>query len=174
MKFLPVVCTSILILAACICGCTSSSSTAAPATTAAPAAAAVTTAEPVTTATPSIAGTAWSLGWYFTTNGIWSKVAEGSNVTATFSTGGNSVDGTVSGSSGCSKYVTTYHLGKGQEIWVKRPEVPTLVCQSPFGVMNQEAAYNSDLELARNYSITNGQLLIFNDQGQKILQFDPS
>jgi heat shock protein HslJ len=172
MKYLLALCTGILVLAVFISGCTSSSSPAPAATTLSPAA--VATAEPVTTATPSIAGTTWSLGWYFTTNGIWSKVAEGSNVTATFSTAGNSVDGTVSGSSGCSKYITTYHLGKGQEISIKRPEVPTLVCQTPFGVMNQEAAYNSDLELARNYSITDGQLLIFNDQGQKILQFDPA
>jgi heat shock protein HslJ len=170
MKFLPVVCITILILAACICGCTNTAQAPA-ATTAAPA---VTTAAPVTAAAPSIAGTTWSLGWFDNTNGIWTKVSEGSNVTAIFSTGGNSVDGTVTGSSGCSFYNTTYHLGKDREIFIKRPAVPTRVCQSPFGVMTQESDFNTDLEFARNYSITNGQLLIFDGDGQKILQFDQS
>ena len=48
------------------------------------------------------------------------------------------------------------------------------LCQTPSGVMSQESAYFTDLEWAETYSITNGQLLIFDKTNKTILQFDPS
>jgi hypothetical protein len=59
-------------------------------------------------------------------------------------------------------------------IWMQRPEVPTQVCQNPFGVMKQESAFDTDLSLAVDYTITNNQLQMFDQTGKKILQFDPS
>jgi heat shock protein HslJ len=80
----------------------------------------------------------------------------------------------VSGSSGCNQYSTVYHLGTDPKIWMQRPDVPSQVCQSPIGVMKQESAYDTDLSWAQDYSITNNQLLMFDQTGKKILQFDPS
>jgi heat shock protein HslJ len=40
--------------------------------------------------------------------------------------------------------------------------------------MSQESAYFTELQAAETYSITNGQLVIFDKENKKILQFDPS
>ena len=39
--------------------------------------------------------------------------------------------------------------------------------------MSQESVYFTDLMAAETYSITNGQLLIFNKENRKVLQFEP-
>jgi len=169
MRYFFVFCTCLVLLSVLISGCTSQ----APQSTATPVAPAV-SQQPVLTTTPaaaapapSLTGTTWKLGW-FDNNGVWSKVAEGSTITASFGT-----DGKVSGSSGCNKYSTVYHLGTNPTIWMQRPDVPTQVCQSPFGVMKQESAFDTDLSLAVDYSIPNNQLQMFDQTGKKILQFDP-
>ena len=170
MKYALVFCTSLVLIAILLSGCTSQApqSTVTPGVPAVPQQPALTTA-PVTAApAPLITGTTWNLGW-FDNNGVWSKVADGSSITATFGS-----DGKVSGSSGCSQYSTDYRLGTNPQIWMQRPEVPSKTCQTPFGVMKQESAYNTDLSLAQGYSITNGQLQMFDQTGKKILQFDPS
>lgn len=96
-------------------------------------------------------------------------MAEGSKVTATFFN-----EGKVTGSGGCHGYSTDYQLGNVSRIWFRRPTVPDSPCQTPLGVMNQESAFFTNLEWAETYSITNGQLLIFDKTNKKILQFDPS
>jgi heat shock protein HslJ len=100
---------------------------------------------------------------------VWSKVAEGSTITATFFG-----EGKVTGTGGCNGYTTDYQLGSAPRIWFRRPVVPEHLCQTPNGVMSQESAYFTDLEWAETYSITNGQLVIYNKENRKILQFDPS
>lgn len=127
------------------------------------------TAVPAAAQTPTITVTSWKLGWFDDNKGVWSKVADGSTITATFG-----ADGKVSGSSGCNQYTTSYHLGTNPKIWIQRPDVPAQTCQSPFGVMKQESAYDTDLGWAVDYSVTNNQLLVFDQTGKKILQFDPS
>ncbi|MGA2918106.1 META domain-containing protein [Methanoregula sp.] len=171
MKYPLAFCTSLLLLAVLFGGCTSQApqSTATPVATAAPQQPALTTVQVSAAAAPAITGTTWTLGWFDNNNGVWSKVAEGSTITATFG-----ADGKVSGSSGCNQYSTVYHLGTDPKIWMQRPDVPSQVCQSPIGVMKQESAYDTDLSWAQDYSITNNQLLMFDQTGKKILQFDPS
>ena len=133
------------------------------------------TAVPTTAATsvpaapPSLTGTTWKLAWFDDTSGVWSKVAEGSTITATFFS-----EGKVTGSGGCNGYTSDYQLGTSPRIWFRRPVVTERLCQTPTGVMSQESAYFTDLEWAETYSITNGQLLIFDKTNRKILQFDPS
>jgi heat shock protein HslJ len=100
---------------------------------------------------------------------MWSKVVDGSNVTATFF-----AEGRVTGSGGCNGYSTDYQLGEPAIIWFRRPLVPDHLCQTPNGVMSQESEYFTDLSWAETYSVTNGQLLIFDRTNRKILQFDPS
>lgn len=167
MKVLYITCIGLLVLALLATGCTSQPAQipATPAATAAPTA----TASPAEVVPPTLAGTTWTLGWFDDTKGMWSKVAEGSTITATFLN-----EGKVTGSGGCNGYSADFHLGDAPRIWIRRPVVPDRKCQTPNGVMSQESAYFTDLEWAETYSVTNNQLLIFNREGRKILQFDPS
>ena len=167
MKVVYLACIGLLVLAILATGCTSqpAQTPATPAPTSAP----VTTVIQTPAVPSEIGGTTWSLAWYDDTKGVWSKVVEGSTVTATFLN-----EGKITGSGGCNGYSADFHLGNTPQIWIRRPEVPqNNLCQSPTGVMKQESAYFTDLEWAETYSITNGQLVIFNRENRKILQFDP-
>lgn len=165
MKVLYITCIGLLMLAVMVTGCTSQPAQ----TPVTPAATVViTTAATPGAASPSLAGTTWVLGWFDDTKGVWSKVAEGSTITATFLN-----EGKVTGSGGCNGYTADFHLGDAPRIWIRRPVVPDHLCQTPNGVMSQESAYFTDLEWAETYSMANGQLLIFDREGKKILQFDP-
>ncbi|MFA5266504.1 MAG: META domain-containing protein [Methanoregula sp.] len=168
MKVVYFTCIGLLILAVLVTGCTSQPAQ----TPVTPAATAVPEQTVSIPATPpaTLTSTTWKLGWFDDTRGIWSKVAEGSTITATFLN-----EGKVTGSGGCNGYSSDYQLGSTPRIWFRRPEVPqNHECQTPYGVMSQESAYFTDLEWAETYSITDGQLLIFDKTNKKILQFDPS
>jgi heat shock protein HslJ len=167
MKVLHITCIGLLVLAILVTGCTSqpAQTPASPAATATPAQTPATIpAIPPATLT----STTWKLGWFDDTKGVWSRVAEGSTITATFLN-----EGRVTGSGGCNGYSEDYQLGNESRIWFRRPVVPDHLCQTPNGVMSQESAYFTDLDWAETYSITNGQLLIFDKANRKILQFDP-
>jgi len=168
MKVLHFACIGLLLTAAFIAGCTSqpAQTPATPVATTAPAP----SAAPVTAAGPTLTSTTWMLAWLSGENKIWSKVAEGSTITATFLN-----EGKVTGSGGCNGYSSDYQLGKEFRIWFRRPVVPqNNLCQTPVGVMSQESYYFTDLQDAETYSITNNQLIMFDRDGRKILQFDPS
>jgi heat shock protein HslJ len=167
MKVVYFTCIGLLVLAVLVTGCTSqpAQTPVTPAVTAAPTETVAIPAAPPATLT----STTWKLGWFDDTKGVWSKVAEGSTITATFLN-----EGKVTGSGGCNGYSADYQLGSTPRIWFRRPDVPDRLCQTPNGVMSQESAYFTDLEWAETYSITNGQLLIFDKTNKKILQFDPS
>lgn len=168
MRVLSLACFGLLVLAIFITGCTSqpAQTTVSPAVTATPA---QTAAAAWVTPPATLTSTTWNLTWFDDTNGVWSKVAEGSTITATFLN-----EGKVTGSGGCNGYSVDYQLGNISRIWIRRPVVPDQhLCQTPHGVMSQESAYFTDLEWAETYAITNGQLLIFDKENQKILQFDP-
>jgi heat shock protein HslJ len=167
MKIQSFACIGLLLLAVFIAGCTSQPAQTPVSTTAVPALTVLPTAPAV--APPSLTSTSWKLGWFDDTKGVWSKVAEGSTITATFFG-----EGRVTGTGGCNGYSTDFQLGSEPRIWFRRPVVPDHLCQTPNGVMSQESAYFTDLEWAETYSITNGQLLIFDKTNRKILQFDPS
>ena len=167
MKVVYITCIGLLILAILSTGCTSqpTQTPVTPAVTAVP----TTIAAPTEVVPAEIAGMTWKLAWFDDTKGMWSKVAEGSTITATFLN-----EGKVTGSGGCNGYSADFHLGDAPRIWIRRPDVPDRVCQTPNGVMGQESYYFSDLQNAETYSITDGQLLMFDRAGKKILQFDPS
>jgi heat shock protein HslJ len=169
MKAPMVLCIGLILLAVLISGCTSQPAEPVPTPTPAPVATTVVTATPTPTAAETLVSTEWELGWYDDTKGVWSKIIEGSSITAKFS-----ADGKVRGFSGCSDYITDYQLTDSPGIWFRRPAVPEQVCQTPTGVMNQQSAYYTDLEWSDTYAIENGQLLLYNKDGRKILQFDPA
>jgi heat shock protein HslJ len=167
MKSLYIASISLLILVLFATGCTNQS-VQTPVTTAATVV--PTTVVPAAPAAPpGLTGTTWKLAWFDDTKGVWSKVAEGSTVYATFFS-----EGKVTGSGGCNGYSTEYQLGASPRIWFRRPVVPEHLCQTPNGVMSQESAYFTDLEWAETYSIADGHLYIFDKANRKILQFDPS
>ncbi len=156
----------ILVLIIIAAGCTTQPSqpqaTPAPVTTTAPAPAFSPAPVP-----PTLTNTVWNLGWFDDTRGTWSRVAEGSNISATFFN-----EGKVTGSGGCNGFTTDYQLGTPDRIWFRRPFVPDNLCQTPVGVMSQESAFFTDLEWAERYSISGNQLLIFDKNNKKILQFE--
>lgn len=159
----------LVLMAVLISGCTSQPA-AAPATPA-PAAPAQVTAAPAapTSAAASLIGTHWQLGWFDDTNGVWSKVVEGSTITAKWS-----ADGKLRGFSGCADYITDYQFTESPKVWIKRPAVSEKICQTPTGVMKQESHYYTDLAVAETYELKDGQLLLFDKTGKRILQFDPA
>jgi heat shock protein HslJ len=169
MKVQDLACIGLFILAVFVAGCTNQPVQTSSTTTTTVVTSQLTAATPIPTTLSSISGTTWKLGWFDDTKGVWSKVAEGSTITATFGSGEK-----VSGSGGCNVYTTDYHLGDAPRIWFRRPVVPEHLCQTPTGVMSQESVYFTDLEWSETYSITNGQLLLFDKTNKKILQFDPS
>jgi heat shock protein HslJ len=166
MKFLHIAFIGLFVLAVLLTGCTSQPAQV-PASPAPAATPADTTAIPA--APLSLTGTTWNLAWYDDTKGVWTKVVEGSSVTATFFN-----EGRVTGSGGCNGYSADFQLGDPQRIWFRRPEVPDHLCQTPNGVMSQESAFFTDLQWAESYSISDGQLVIFNKENKKILEFDSS
>ena len=157
----------LLTLAVLLCGCTTQDPPAAPVVT--PTLDPIlTTVIPTTTLAPSITNGRWKLGWYDDTKGVWSSVISGSTITAIFGD-----DEKVAGSGGCNQYTTDYHLGDSPRLWIRRPVVSAMLCATPTGVMHQESAYFTDIERAQNYTITKGQLLVFDQANRRILQFDP-
>jgi heat shock protein HslJ len=168
MKVSYITCIGLLVLAVLVTGCTSQPAQT-PASLAATAAPALTVAAIPSAPPATLTSNTWKLAWFDDTNGVWSKVAEGSTITATFLN-----EGKVTGSGGCNGYSSDFQLGVNPRIWFRRPEVPqNHLCQAPNGVMSQESAYFTDLEWAETYSITNNQLIIYNKANTKILQFDP-
>lgn len=160
-------CAGLLILAVLIGGCTSQPA-AAPATPTPAPAIEQPTAAPTASAAETLVGSHWQLGWYDDTKGMWTKVAEGSTINARFS-----ANGKIRGFSGCTDYITDYQITESPKIWFRRPAVSETLCQTPSGVMSQESAYFTDLEWSESYEIKDGQLLLFDKSGRKILQFDP-
>jgi heat shock protein HslJ len=165
MKQCFFLCAGLVIMAVLIGGCTSQPA-AAPATPAP--AVEQPTAAPTASAAETFIGTQWQLGWYDDTKGMWTKVTEGSTITARFS-----ADGKLRGFSGCTDYITDYQITESPKIWFRRPAVSETLCQTPTGVMSQESAYFTDLEWSESYATKDGQLLFFDKSGKKILQFDP-
>ncbi len=110
--------------------------------------------------------TVWDLAWFDDTTGVWSKVADGSTVSATFFP-----DGIVNGTGGCNRYSTRYELGEAHHIYIVRPVVPDHLCQSPVGVMTQESEFFTDLARADSYVFNETGFQIFDNTGRKILEF---
>lgn len=168
MKVLNITCICLLALAVLVAGCTSQPAQ----TPATPAATTAPSFQPahVTPAAPTLTSTTWTLAWFSGENNLWSKVAEGSTITATFLN-----EGRVTGSGGCNGYSSDYQIGNESRIWFRRPVVPSNnKCQTPVGVMSQESYYFTDLQNAETYAIENNQLVMYDRDGKKILQFDPS
>lgn len=79
-------------------------------------------------------------------------IVEGTEINAVFGE-----DGTLSGSGGCNNYVTSYTVD-GDQLSIGLVASTMMFCESPEGIMEQEAAYFAALETVASYSIMNGVL----------------
>ena len=84
---------------------------------------------------------------------------EGSLVTADFAE-----DGTLSGTSGCNRYSTTYTQDKGV-LTIGQPIATKAACSKPPGVMDQEAAYLAALPTATRFERAAGKLTLLRTDG---------
>ena len=100
-----------------------------------------------------LVGTAWKLILW---NGR--SPLEGSNITIAFA------KGEISGHAGCRDYVGTYEAS-GDDIWFTSIGMEGLTGLKSEALLKQEAEYTTNLSLATNYRLSEGQLEIFTAPG---------
>jgi len=107
----------------------------------------------------------WNLRQYNNGKETIVRLETGIEITAVFE-GGKMV-----GSAGCNNYTTSYEA-KGTEITLGEIGVTRKLCQEPEGVMDQEQAYLSALGTVKQFSIDNGVLSLFNEEGVRQAVYD--
>jgi heat shock protein HslJ len=90
----------------------------------------------------------------------------GTSITATFN------NGRVTGTAGCNQYFASYSTA-GSTLAIGAAGSTKMYCNSPEGVMEQEALYLSLLSKAASYSTDDGRLVIRDGSGESILVFTP-
>jgi heat shock protein HslJ len=95
----------------------------------------------------TLAGSSWVVTSYNNGNQAVVGVIEGTEMTAVFGE-----DGTLSGSGGCNTYTTTYEATENT-ITIGPAASTMMFCESPEGVMDQEAQYLAALATAATYQI---------------------
>lgn len=88
----------------------------------------------------SLVGSAWKVTGINNGKQAVASVIGGSEVTATFG-----ADGSVTGSAGCNTYSAGYTL-EGSALQITAPAATRMFCDTPSGVMDQEAAFLHALE----------------------------
>lgn len=159
--------------------------TSAPATTDASTAGATETTETKSAdpgvATPELVGTTWNVRLYLE-GGAMAQLWPQTEITLSFGDGG-----TVSGFAGCNEYTGAFTVdgaydpfeegvrdeGDGQAIQITVDSVEEAVCDSPVGVMEQEAAYLVALESAGRWLIGRDVLLIRTSDGLFLVEAEP-
>jgi heat shock protein HslJ len=122
---------------------------------------------PAPTATPApapnpLAGTRWDVVNYNDGSAIVTLIA-GTSITMEFGAGGQ-----VTGNSGCNSFSAGYTVN-GSAISITSPGGTQQFCESPEGVMGQEASFLAALPTAASFRIDGSQLQIQNGAGQIVL-----
>ena len=78
----------------------------------------------------------------------------GTKITASFAD-----DGSLTGSSGCNTYQTSFTLDRAS-IQIEPPAATQMACAEPEGVMDQEAAYLAELPTAVGYRLDGASLAL--------------
>lgn len=79
-------------------------------------------------------------------------------------------DSKVTGTGGCNNYFSSYDSANGS-IAIAEVGTNRMFCEKPEGVMEQEAAYLATLQQAATYQFENGQLTMYDANGNAILVF---
>jgi heat shock protein HslJ len=112
-----------------------------------------------------LVGPLWEFAGFVDASGTVRSALAGTEITATFDE-----EGSLSGSSGCNSYSTTYEVS-GDQMSISGPIAATMMmCPTP-GVMEQEGEYLAALESVSSYAIDAKQLILYNAQGQPILTY---
>jgi len=106
----------------------------------------VVTVNPATTVLPLV-GTPWQLKYYYDGMGASVSVLAGTEITAVFDNSNN-----LSGSAGCNTYTANYSA-INDTMNVSNVGLTAIACGTPVGIMEQEAAYTSNLPLTTHYKI---------------------
>ncbi len=120
--------------------------------------AAAPTATPAPPANP-LAGTRWNVVNYNDGSAIVTMIP-GTSITMDFGAGGQ-----VTGNSGCNSFSAGYNVN-GSAISITQPSGTQQFCESPAGVMDQEARFLAALQSAASFRINGSQLEISSAAGQ--------
>jgi heat shock protein HslJ len=121
----------------------------------------------VTEAPPQnpLAGTRWQVqALSDPVTGTANPILPGTTLTMTFT-----VDGKVSGSSGCNSFTSTYVVNGGQ-LTMTPPIGTKVLCTQPAGIMEQEAAFLTLLPMVGRYAINSSQLSLQTAAGKVLIQ----
>lgn len=113
----------------------------------------------------SLTGTSWTATSYNNGKEAVVSVLAGSEITAEFGE-----DGTLSGSAGCNRYTASYSVD-GDSIQVSPPASTRMMCASPEGVMEQEAAYLAAIPQAARYELRADSLTLRDGNGSTLAQY---
>jgi heat shock protein HslJ len=113
---------------------------------------------------PALEMTSWNLVSYGEP-GSETQIIEGTEVTLEFQ------DTTqAAGLGGCNSFGAQYQATNGDISFTEI--ISTLIACEEEGVMEQEDAYFQALENAEEYELMDGELRIWYDQGQRVLNFE--
>jgi polar amino acid transport system substrate-binding protein len=121
------------------------------------------------TATPGadnpLAGTSWLVTAYYNPSNLggMASVLSGTSLTTAFASSGQ-----VSGSAGCNSYSGSYSVD-GSLLTISPMASTLMACDTPEGIMEQEAAFLAALGSAGSYAIDGGQLYIMDTAGQLVV-----
>ena len=110
-------------------------------------------------------GTQWQVIFYSgpSSAGGMAPVLGGTSLTAAFGS-----DGMLTGSAGCNSYSTGYHV-EGSQLILSPPSSTARLCETPEGIMDQEAAFLAALGSAASFAIDGEQLILLNASGRSVL-----
>lgn len=113
----------------------------------------------------SLVGTSWQVINYNNGKDAVVSVLGGTNLTAEFGE-----DGSITGSAGCNNYFGKYEVD-GNTIKIGPLASTKMACAEPTGIMEQETAYLIALESAATFQITGDQLVLFNADGSRAVDY---
>jgi heat shock protein HslJ len=116
-------------------------------------------------AASGLAGSSWDVISYNNGNQAVVSLMLGTEITAQFGE-----DGTLSGFSGCNNYSTTYQVD-GENITIGAVAATQMFCESPEGVMEQEAQYLAALATAATYRIDGPRMEMRDAEGALVANF---
>jgi heat shock protein HslJ len=116
----------------------------------------------------ALSETVWHLQAYINGAEAIASTLNGTDLTVIFNP-----DGSIDGFAGCNNFLGTY-VAEGEKMSIELGSQTLKLCEEPEGVMDQETAYLVTLQSATNYQILGDVLIVINDAGQEVLNFQAS
>jgi heat shock protein HslJ/uncharacterized lipoprotein YbaY len=113
-----------------------------------------------------LAGTAWTVTMLNNGQEAVVGVIEGSVLTAEFG-----ADGSLSGSGGCNRFMTSYQSDGVSQITIDPPASTMMACAEPEGVTEQEMQYLAALATAATYTVEGNRLELRTADGALAVSF---